>query len=56
MSGTPTGNELVDILENSWKAAGIDNVRRTPYDVLMSYPNATQPNKVSKCLSNIQDS
>lgn len=46
MSGTPGGNELVHILEKSWKEAGIDSVKTTPYDVLMSYPNDTHPNKV----------
>jgi N-acetylated-alpha-linked acidic dipeptidase len=48
MSGTPGGNELVQILEQSWKQAGIDSVKVTPYDVLMSYPNSTNPNKVMK--------
>ena len=46
MSGTPGGNELVQILEQSWKQAGIDSVKVTPYDVLMSYPNSTNPNKI----------
>lgn len=46
MSGTQGGNELVHLLEKSWKEAGIDSVKTTPYDVLMSYPNDTNPNKI----------
>lgn len=50
MSGTPGGDELVQMLYNSWNQSGIDNVRLTPYDVLMSYPNETNPNKVKHSL------
>ncbi|XP_061193543.1 N-acetylated-alpha-linked acidic dipeptidase 2-like isoform X2 [Saccostrea echinata] len=46
MSGTPGGDELVQILHDTWKSYGIDEVKVTPYDVLMSYPNKTNPNRV----------
>jgi hypothetical protein len=46
MSGTPGGYELVKILHETWKSYGIDDVKVTPYDVLMSYPNKTNPNRV----------
>lgn len=46
MSGTPGGYELVQILLEAWRSSGIDDVRVTPYDVLMSYPNRTNPNRV----------
>lgn len=46
MSGTPGGYELVQILQEAWRSSGIDEVRVTPYDVLMSYPNRTNPNRV----------
>lgn len=50
MSGTSGGYELVQILYNSWKSFGIDEVKVAPYDVLMSYPNRTNPNRVSSCI------
>ncbi|XP_078323953.1 N-acetylated-alpha-linked acidic dipeptidase 2-like isoform X6 [Crassostrea virginica] len=46
MSGTSGGYELVQILYNSWKSFGIDEVKVAPYDVLMSYPNRTNPNRL----------
>ncbi|XP_056014480.1 glutamate carboxypeptidase 2-like isoform X2 [Ostrea edulis] len=46
MSGTPGGYDLVKILHDTWKSYGIDDVKVTPYDVLMSYPNKTNPNRV----------
>ena len=50
MSGTSGGYELVQILYNSWKSFGIDEVKVAPYDVLMSYPNRTNPNRVRSCI------
>lgn len=54
MSGTPGGYELVQILMKAWKSSGIDEVRVTPYDVLMSYPNRTNPNRVQLLTSSGQ--
>ncbi|XP_060073376.1 glutamate carboxypeptidase 2-like [Ylistrum balloti] len=46
MSGTAGGDEIVDIIAKEWRDSGLDMVRVTPYDVLMSYPNRTNPNTV----------
>ncbi|XP_021356400.1 putative N-acetylated-alpha-linked acidic dipeptidase isoform X3 [Mizuhopecten yessoensis] len=46
MSGTAGGDEIVDIIAKEWRDSGLDMVRITPYDVLMSYPNRTNPNTV----------
>ncbi|XP_033739730.1 putative N-acetylated-alpha-linked acidic dipeptidase isoform X2 [Pecten maximus] len=46
MSGTAGGDEIIDIIANEWRSSGLDMVRVTPYDVLMSYPNRTNPNTV----------
>lgn len=32
---------------NEWQTFGLDSVEMVPYDVLLSYPNASQPNYIS---------
>ena len=46
MSGTPGGDEIEELLASRWRSSGLDSVTVTPYDVLMSYPNTSNPNTV----------
>ncbi|XP_069102028.1 putative N-acetylated-alpha-linked acidic dipeptidase isoform X2 [Argopecten irradians] len=52
MSGTVGGDEIIDIIADEWRNSGLDMVRVTPYDVLMSYPNRTNPNTVELMSNN----
>lgn len=46
LTGTENEKDLVDELYNTWKENGLHKVIRTPYKVLLSYPNTSMPNKV----------
>ncbi|XP_029645786.1 N-acetylated-alpha-linked acidic dipeptidase 2 isoform X3 [Octopus sinensis] len=46
LTGTPGEKELVDKIFNTWKENGLTGVVITPYRILMSYPNITQPNQI----------
>lgn len=47
LTGTENEKDLVDELYNTWKENGLHKVIRTPYKVLLSYPNTSMPNKVN---------
>jgi N-acetylated-alpha-linked acidic dipeptidase len=38
--------ELVKWIQNEWKSAGLDHVELAEYDVYLSWPNQTNPNKI----------
>ncbi|KAK3585558.1 hypothetical protein CHS0354_022968 [Potamilus streckersoni] len=46
LPGTEGVMELVKLISRQWRDNGLDKVIVTPYDVLMSYPNTSDPNKV----------
>uniref|UniRef100_A0A8D0GME5 Glutamate carboxypeptidase 2 n=1 Tax=Sphenodon punctatus TaxID=8508 RepID=A0A8D0GME5_SPHPU len=47
LAGTEENLRLALQIKAQWKEFGLDSVQLTPYDVLLSYPNKTNPNYVS---------
>lgn len=47
VAGTPADFEQADMLRQFWLDNGFDVAVTTPYDILLSYPSDTEPNKVS---------
>ncbi|KAL3881668.1 hypothetical protein ACJMK2_028078 [Sinanodonta woodiana] len=45
LAGTEEVKELVRLISQQWRDNGLDKVMVTPYDVLLSYPNISNPNK-----------
>ncbi|KAL3881667.1 hypothetical protein ACJMK2_028077 [Sinanodonta woodiana] len=52
LSGTDGVHELGRHIAQQWRDHGLDKVEVTPYEVLLSYPNTTDPNKVQIVLDN----
>ncbi|XP_064646378.1 N-acetylated-alpha-linked acidic dipeptidase 2-like [Lineus longissimus] len=46
LAGTPADLRQAEQLKAFWESVGFDSVKITPYDVLLSYPNKTIPNKI----------
>jgi len=46
MAGTMGEAKLTDLIEATWQGQGLDLVTRRSYDVLLSYPNTSDPNTV----------
>ena len=44
VAASPRNNELADEYERRFKAYGFDEVEKLTYNVLLSYPNQSQPN------------
>lgn len=47
LAGTVQNFELAKQIHAQWKEFGLDSVELSHYDVLLSYPNKTQPNYIS---------
>ncbi|KAL3881663.1 hypothetical protein ACJMK2_028073 [Sinanodonta woodiana] len=45
-AGTENVMDMVKHIAQQWRDHGLDKVEITPYEVLMSYPNTTNPNRV----------
>ena len=39
--------KILDMLETSWKKAGLDSVSRSTYNFLLSFPDKQNPNKIN---------
>ncbi|KAK3585560.1 hypothetical protein CHS0354_022970 [Potamilus streckersoni] len=52
LSGTDGVHDLVMHIAQQWRDHGLDKVEVTPYEVLLSYPNTTNPNRVEIVLNN----
>ncbi|XP_071484102.1 putative N-acetylated-alpha-linked acidic dipeptidase [Diadema antillarum] len=46
MGGTPAEKENAEMLVELWTSYGLDSVRLIDYDVLLAYPDPSNPNKV----------
>ncbi|XP_074651751.1 N-acetylated-alpha-linked acidic dipeptidase 2-like isoform X2 [Tubulanus polymorphus] len=46
LAGTEGSKELAERIRDIWTEYGFDHVKLQPYDVLLSYPNTSQPNTV----------
>lgn len=46
LGGTPAEEALADQLHQMWTAQGLDHVTKVTYEVLLSYPNATDPCRI----------
>uniref|UniRef100_A0A8C7FMF9 Aminopeptidase NAALADL1 n=1 Tax=Oncorhynchus kisutch TaxID=8019 RepID=A0A8C7FMF9_ONCKI len=47
LAGTEQNLQLAEQIKGEWLAYGLDSVEMVPYDVLLSYPNISQPNYIS---------
>ncbi|XP_062983240.1 putative N-acetylated-alpha-linked acidic dipeptidase isoform X1 [Elgaria multicarinata webbii] len=47
LAGTQENLRLAKQIQAQWKEFGLDSVQLAPYDVLLSYPNETNPNYIS---------
>lgn len=47
LAGTQQNLNLAEQIRNEWMEFGLDSVELVPYDVLLSYPNKTNPNYIS---------
>ncbi|XP_072466700.1 glutamate carboxypeptidase 2-like [Notamacropus eugenii] len=47
LAGTEQNVDLAKQIQSQWKEFGLDSVELTHYDVLLSYPNETNPNYIS---------
>ena len=46
MGGTPGEDMLANELMETWRSQGLDHVTSVTYDVLLSYPNTSDPNMI----------
>lgn len=46
MAGTPGDEELTEEIYQTWRDQGMDHVSRTTYDVLLAYPDVSDPSLV----------
>ncbi|CAJ0934563.1 unnamed protein product, partial [Mesorhabditis belari] len=46
VAGTENNKKVAHAIADLWTTIGLEDVRLIPYDVLLSYPNWDQPNKV----------
>ncbi|XP_010768990.1 glutamate carboxypeptidase 2-like [Notothenia coriiceps] len=47
LAGTEQNLKYAEQIMKDWKEYGLDSVEMVPYDVLLSYPNKSQPNYIS---------
>ncbi|XP_061923250.1 N-acetylated-alpha-linked acidic dipeptidase 2 [Entelurus aequoreus] len=47
LSGTEQNLKYAEQIQSEWRDFGLDSVEMVPYDVLLSYPNASQPNYIA---------
>ncbi|XP_066467135.1 glutamate carboxypeptidase 2-like, partial [Tiliqua scincoides] len=47
LAGTPENLCLAEQIRAQWEEFGLDSVQLAPYEVLLSYPNETNPNYIS---------
>lgn len=47
MAGTPENYAVADKIAQLWREIGLEDVHFLHYEVLLSYPNYTQPNTVA---------
>ncbi|CAN9511561.1 unnamed protein product [Ophioblennius macclurei] len=47
LAGTEQNLKYAEQIRTEWQQFGLDSVEMVPYDVLLSYPNKTQPNYIS---------
>ncbi|XP_029028124.2 N-acetylated-alpha-linked acidic dipeptidase 2 [Betta splendens] len=47
LAGTEQNLKYAEQIKTEWQEFGLDSVEMVPYDVLLSYPNKTQPNYIS---------
>lgn len=48
LGGTEEERQTAQWVADKWRLQGMDEVHVTPYKVLLSYPDASKPNKVSQ--------
>lgn len=47
LAGTKQNLVYAEQIKEEWLSFGLDSVEMVPYDVLLSYPNKSQPNYIS---------
>ncbi|XP_069004001.1 N-acetylated-alpha-linked acidic dipeptidase 2 [Embiotoca jacksoni] len=47
LAGTEQNLKYAEQIKTEWQEFGLDSVETVPYDVLLSYPNKSQPNYIS---------
>lgn len=47
LAGTEQNLKYAEQIMREWQEFGLDSVEMVPYDVLLSYPNKSQPNYIS---------
>ncbi|XP_077396487.1 putative N-acetylated-alpha-linked acidic dipeptidase [Festucalex cinctus] len=47
LSGTEQNLKYAEQIQQEWREFGLDSVEMVPYDVLLSYPNVSQPNYIA---------
>lgn len=47
LAGTAQNLRYAEQIREEWLEFGLDSVELVPYDVLLSYPNKSQPNYIS---------
>uniref|UniRef100_A0A3P9L1J4 Glutamate carboxypeptidase 2 n=1 Tax=Oryzias latipes TaxID=8090 RepID=A0A3P9L1J4_ORYLA len=47
LAGTEQNLKYAEQIKEEWQEFGLDSVEMVPYDVLLSYPNKSQPNYIS---------
>ncbi|KAF6720902.1 Glutamate carboxypeptidase 2 [Oryzias melastigma] len=47
LAGTEQNLKYAEQIKEEWQEFGLDSVEMVPYDVLLSYPNKSQPNHIS---------
>uniref|UniRef100_A0A7N8X6X7 Glutamate carboxypeptidase 2 n=1 Tax=Mastacembelus armatus TaxID=205130 RepID=A0A7N8X6X7_9TELE len=47
LAGTEQNLKYAEQIKKEWQEFGLDSVEMVPYDVLLSYPNKSQPNYIS---------
>lgn len=47
LAGTQQNLKYAEQIQKEWLEFGLDSVEMVPYDILLSYPNKSQPNYIS---------
>ncbi|XP_013863452.1 N-acetylated-alpha-linked acidic dipeptidase 2 isoform X1 [Austrofundulus limnaeus] len=47
LAGTEQNRKYAEQIQNEWLEFGLDSAEMVPYDILLSYPNKSQPNYIS---------
>ncbi|XP_034023645.1 N-acetylated-alpha-linked acidic dipeptidase 2 [Thalassophryne amazonica] len=47
LAGTEQNKKYAEQIQEEWQRFGLDSVELVPYDVLLSYPNKSQPNYIA---------